>query len=93
MVNFLKQFTQIFFKSTHYCCLYFHTDIILSSAGWVSINLPPTETAHFYAWTPEKRGIFVRKPALLPHAADLYRGKRKKYTPAYSQKEPSEVKH
>lgn len=68
-------------------------DIILSSAGWVSVNIPPTETAHFYAWTPGCRGIFVRKPSLLPYAADLYRGKRKPYTPAYSQKEPSQVNY
>lgn len=65
----------------------------MSSAGWVSVNIPPTETAHFYAWTPDQRGISVRKPALLPHAAHLYRGKRMKFTPAYAQREPAEVKH
>lgn len=66
---------------------------MLSSAGWVSVNLPVSETGHFHAWTPGKRGIFIRKPSLLPYASWLYRGKRIKYTPAYEQKEPSQVRH
>ncbi|XP_031632893.1 nitric oxide-associated protein 1 [Contarinia nasturtii] len=66
-------------------------DIILSSAGWVSVNIPPSQMANFHAWTPEGRGIFVRKPALLPYAAELYRGKRMRFTPAYTQKEPKQV--
>lgn len=66
-------------------------DIVLSSGGWVSVNLRKAETAHFHAWTPDGRGIFVRKPSLLPFAAELYRGKRKMFTPAYKQKEPGKV--
>lgn len=63
----------------------------MSSGGWVTVNLRKAEAAHFYAWTPNGRGIFVRKPSLLPYAAELYRGKRKIYTPAYNQKEPTQV--
>lgn len=68
-----------------------HLDIVLSSGGWVSVNIRKAETAHFYAWTPDGRGIFVRKPPLLPYAAELYRGKRQMFTPAYKQKEPGDV--
>lgn len=68
-----------------------YTDIVLSSGGWVSVNVRKAEFAHFHAWTPAGRGIFVRKPSLLPYAAELYRGKRKMFTPAYKQKEPGQV--
>lgn len=64
-------------------------DIILSSAGWVSVNLPRSSQAEFHAWTPESRGIHVRQPALLPHAGSAYRGKRMLGTPAYRQKIPT----
>lgn len=55
------------------------------------MNLPVGETAHFYAWTPNSKGMFVRKSSILPYAAELYRGKRIKFTAAYLQKEPSTV--
>lgn len=64
------------------------TDIILSSAGWVSVNLPKSEQGTFNAWTPECRGLYVRQPALLPYAGTIYRGKRIRDTPAYLQKIP-----
>lgn len=67
------------------------SDIVLSSAGWVSVNLPRTETASFYAWTPERRGIYVRKPALLPYGAMEYRGSRINRTPAYNLRMPTAV--
>lgn len=67
------------------------SDLVLSSAGWVSVNLPRTETASFYAWTPERRGIYVRKPALLPYGAMEYRGQRIKNTPAYNLRLPTSV--
>ncbi|XP_053682391.1 nitric oxide-associated protein 1 [Sabethes cyaneus] len=57
-------------------------DILLSSAGWVSINLPVDVEASFRAWTPERRGIYVRQPALLPNGMNL-RGKRIRGSLAY----------
>ena len=57
-------------------------DILLSSAGWVAINLPKDTTGTFKAWTPEKRGIHVRTPSLLPYGMTL-RGKRVRRSLAY----------
>lgn len=57
-------------------------DILLSSAGWVGINLPSGFTGIFKAWTPEKRGIYVRSPSLHPHGMAL-RGKRVRRSLAY----------
>lgn len=57
-------------------------DILLSSAGWIGINLPKGVTAKFKAWTPAKRGIFVRNPSLLPYGMTL-RGKRVRRSLAY----------
>ncbi|XP_058444789.1 nitric oxide-associated protein 1 [Malaya genurostris] len=62
-------------------------DILLSSAGWVAINLPAGVEAIFRAWTPERRGIYVRQPALLPHGMNL-RGKRIRGSLAYRLKDP-----
>lgn len=84
------------FKKKYVKCInaiFFFTDIVFSSAGWVSVNTSETETAHFYAWTPNQRGLYVRKPSLLPYAASLYRGKRKLFSPAYSRKEPTVVRY
>ncbi|XP_062538542.1 nitric oxide-associated protein 1 [Armigeres subalbatus] len=57
-------------------------DVVLSSAGWISINLSADSEAVFRAWTPERRGIFVRQPALLPFGMRL-RGKRIRGSLAY----------
>lgn len=57
-------------------------DILLSSAGWIGINLPNGSTGKFKAWTPEKRGIHVRKPALMRYGMSL-RGKRVRRSLAY----------
>ncbi|XP_052900421.1 nitric oxide-associated protein 1 [Anopheles moucheti] len=57
-------------------------DILLSSAGWVGVNLPKHDEAIFRAWTPSKRGIYVRQPALLPNGLAL-RGKRIRGSLAY----------
>lgn len=57
-------------------------DIVLSSAGWIGINLPRDTTATFKAWTPEKRGLYVRNPSLLRHGMTL-RGKRVRRSLAY----------
>lgn len=57
-------------------------DILLSSSGWVGVNLPKHSEAIFRAWTPDKRGIYVRQPALLPNGLAL-RGKRIRGSLAY----------
>ncbi|CAG9765905.1 unnamed protein product [Ceutorhynchus assimilis] len=55
-------------------------DIVLSNAGWVAINCG---LAHyeFKAWTPEKRGVYLRD-SLLPKAVCL-RGRRIRDSVAY----------
>ena len=57
-------------------------DVVLSSAGWIGINLPKESQGHFIAWTPEKRGIFVREPSLLPSGMNL-KGARIRHSLAY----------
>uniref|UniRef100_A0A182QIV6 G domain-containing protein n=1 Tax=Anopheles farauti TaxID=69004 RepID=A0A182QIV6_9DIPT len=57
-------------------------DILLSSVGWVGVNLPKHSEAVFHAWTPNKRGVFVRQPPLLPNGLTL-RGKRIRKSLAY----------
>lgn len=57
-------------------------DILLSSAGWIGINLSKGTTGKFKAWTPEKRGIYVRKPSLLPHGI-LLKGQKVRHSLAY----------
>uniref|UniRef100_T1ISI0 Uncharacterized protein n=1 Tax=Strigamia maritima TaxID=126957 RepID=T1ISI0_STRMM len=56
-------------------------DIILSTAGWVSVTCGHSKY-EFVAYTPGGKGCIVREPALLPFAVEL-RGKRIKYTPCY----------
>lgn len=77
------------FEQIQYFCF---VDIVLSSAGWISVELPPLQEATFDAYTPECRGIYVRQPALLPLAGTLYRGKRIRGTPAYETRIPSNEK-
>lgn len=57
-------------------------DILLSSAGWIGVNLPNESTGVFRAWTPQKRGIYVRNPSLLPYGMTL-RGNRVRKSIAY----------
>ena len=57
-------------------------DILLSSAGWIGVNLPNKSTGVFKAWTPQKRGIYVRSPSLLPYGMTL-RGNRIRKSIAY----------
>jgi nitric oxide-associated protein 1 len=57
-------------------------DVVLSSAGWVGVNLPSNETGTFQAWTPQKRGIYIRQPSLLPYGMNL-RGSRVPKSLAY----------
>lgn len=47
------------------------SDILLSSSGWVGITCDDKKEAHFRAWTPEARGIFVRDPSLIPYGVKL----------------------
>uniref|UniRef100_A0A182PPU9 G domain-containing protein n=1 Tax=Anopheles epiroticus TaxID=199890 RepID=A0A182PPU9_9DIPT len=57
-------------------------DILLSSAGWIAINLPKHCEATFHAWSPKKKGVYIRQPALLPNGLAL-RGKRVRGSLAY----------
>ncbi|XP_055379879.1 nitric oxide-associated protein 1 [Condylostylus longicornis] len=54
------------------------SDILLSSAGWVSLKLSNTEKCKFLVWSPEKRGIFLRKPALVRYPDKLCGNKIRK---------------
>lgn len=51
------------------------SDIVLSSAGWVSVTLGQEREAWLRAYTPLGKGIFVREPPLFPLAVNQ-RGKR-----------------
>ncbi|XP_064465578.1 nitric oxide-associated protein 1-like isoform X2 [Ornithodoros turicata] len=59
-------------------------DVVLSSAGWVSLTLNRDEDVCIRAWTPNGRGLHKRVPAMLPRAVTM-RGSRIKGTPAYAQ--------
>ena len=56
-------------------------DIVLSNAGWVSVTCYPKNKAVLRAWTPQRKGIYLRR-SILPEAINL-RGKRIQETPAY----------
>ncbi|CAG2108874.1 unnamed protein product [Medioppia subpectinata] len=60
-------------------------DIVLSTAGWVSVTLGADTRCVLRAFTPEGRGIYVRNPPLLPYAHKL-RGKRIVGTPCFENK-------
>lgn len=49
--------------------------------GWVAVNCAPNKQFKFQAWTPEKRGVYLRD-CLLPKAVTL-RGSRIRYSVAY----------
>lgn len=57
-------------------------DIVLSSAGWVSVTIGRDETAVLNAYTPDKRGLFFRSPSILPFAVQD-KGKRIPDTPCF----------
>lgn len=63
------------------------TDVLLSSAGWVGLNIPKNEEVEFKMWTPQAKGIFIRQPSLIPYGDNL-RGERIKGTLAYRTKLP-----
>ena len=50
-------------------------DVVLSSAGWVSVTIGQEKAALLRAHTPQGKGIFVRDPPLFPLAVNQ-RGKR-----------------
>ncbi|XP_058056072.1 nitric oxide-associated protein 1 [Anopheles bellator] len=62
-------------------------DILLSSAGWFAIHLAKGSEAVFRAWTPDRRGVHVRQPPLLPNGMVL-RGKRIRGSLAYRYGKP-----
>lgn len=66
-------------------------DVTLSSAGWVSITGNLGVEYRLRAWTPEKRGIKLRQPSVLPDAVNI-RGKRIIGSPAYNMKK-EKIKH
>ncbi|KAF4518498.1 hypothetical protein B566_EDAN009698 [Ephemera danica] len=57
-------------------------DILLSSSGWVAVTSAKDEVCNLQAHTPEARGIYVRRPALLPFAVNR-RGPKVRHTPTY----------
>jgi len=53
----------------------------------VGLNITEDEEAEFRIWTPQAKGIFIRKPALITHGDNL-RGDRIRGTLAYRTKLP-----
>ena len=60
-------------------------DIVLSSAGWISITGNIDTKCILRAFTPEGRGIYLRQPPILPYAIRL-RGRRIPGTPCFENK-------
>ncbi|EFA10248.1 nitric oxide-associated protein 1 [Tribolium castaneum] len=58
-------------------------DVVLSNAGWVAVTGKTELEYKLQAWTPEKRGVYIRD-CLLPHAVGLS-GKRIKHSVAYNK--------
>lgn len=58
-------------------------DFVMSSAGWIGVNLPNNTVGTFRPWTPGKKGIYVRNPSILPNGFTL-RGRRLRDSPAYT---------
>ncbi|CAK9796895.1 Nitric oxide-associated protein 1 [Anthophora plagiata] len=57
-------------------------DVVLSSIGWIAVTPYVNETASLKAWTPQGRGIYLRRPALLSKSVCLH-GVRVAGTPMY----------
>lgn len=53
--------------------------------GWVAVTPFKNDVCDVQAWTPEKRGIYIRTPPLLRYAVN-HRGPRIKFTPTYYPK-------
>ncbi|KAJ8025529.1 Nitric oxide-associated protein 1 [Holothuria leucospilota] len=59
------------------------SDILLSSAGWVSITAGQGMLAQLRAFTPNGHGCFKRQPALLPYAINMKGRRLSKNKPFY----------
>lgn len=57
-------------------------DVVLSSIGWIAVTPHVNESASLKAWTPQGRGIYLRRPALLSKSVCLH-GVRVAGTPMY----------
>ncbi|CAK9832003.1 Nitric oxide-associated protein 1 [Anthophora retusa] len=57
-------------------------DVVLSSIGWIAVTPHVNESASLKAWTPQGRGIYLRRPALLSKSVYLH-GVRVAGTPMY----------
>jgi len=62
-------------------------DIVLSSAGWISLTPKVSEIFKVQAWTPGGRGLTIRDPPFLPYAAQL-RGYKMIKSPAFQYGKP-----
>ena len=62
-------------------------DIVLSSAGWISLTPKVSEIFKVKAWTPGGRGLTIRDPPFLPYAAQL-RGYKMIKSPAFEYGKP-----
>ncbi|KAL4641572.1 nitric oxide-associated protein 1 [Arapaima gigas] len=62
-------------------------DIKFSSAGWVAVTTQDSSHLHIRVHAPQKAGLSLRVPPLLPHIASL-KGERIRNTPAYKPKRP-----
>uniref|UniRef100_A0A1B0EZN4 G domain-containing protein n=1 Tax=Phlebotomus papatasi TaxID=29031 RepID=A0A1B0EZN4_PHLPP len=47
-------------------------DIVFSSIGWVGVNAEKNDTVAFRVWSPEGKGTYLRKPALLSQGFRLH---------------------
>ncbi|CAG9804661.1 unnamed protein product [Chironomus riparius] len=57
-------------------------DFVMSSAGWIGINLPKNTVGIFKPWIIGGKGVHVRKPSILLNGFNL-RGHRIRDSPAY----------
>lgn len=56
---------------------YSSADIVFSSAGFATITAAKNDGIRIRAYTPDGRGIVLRRPSLMPYAVN-WRGKMKK---------------
>ncbi|RWS30470.1 50S ribosome-binding GTPase-like protein 1 [Leptotrombidium deliense] len=63
-------------------------DIVLSSVGWVSVTLLQGSECVLKAYTPQGRGLYVRRPSVLPFAVKL-KGKKIRGTPCFETSKPN----
>lgn len=53
----------------------------------MGLNIPQNEETEFKVWTPDAKGIFIRKPSLIPYGGNL-KGDRIRGSLAYRTKLP-----